>query len=279
MQGQALIAAITADSLRASGLGPRCTRPAPAGFLPKEHGSWSLVLEPLALGLLVAPSFAGGALATAAFAGFLARRPLKVALAPEFSERRCAARRTLVMLSALAVAGLFEAVVTGGWRPLWPLLLAAPLGGLFAYFDAQGDSRAAAAELAGSAAFAMLPAVFAVQAGWATAPALALAAVSLGRSLPTVMTVRTCLRLRKGESVDPTAPLLAAFAAGVVLLALALAHRVPPLIVVGAALLFARSAWFASARRPQWSARRFGISEAILGACFVALVAIAYLLF
>lgn len=58
-------------------------RPASVGtvFLPKEHGSWSLALEPLALGLLVAPSLAGGALAGAVLAGFFARRPLKAALA------------------------------------------------------------------------------------------------------------------------------------------------------------------------------------------------------
>ena len=49
---------------------PRMTAPAPASpaFWPKEHGSWSLALEPVALGLLVAPSPAGLALATAALA-------------------------------------------------------------------------------------------------------------------------------------------------------------------------------------------------------------------
>jgi hypothetical protein len=40
-------------------------------ILPKEHGSWSLALEPIALGLLVAPSWAGGSLAVAVLAGFL----------------------------------------------------------------------------------------------------------------------------------------------------------------------------------------------------------------
>ena len=50
-----------------------------AVFLPREHGSWSLALEPLALGLLVVPSAAGAALAAAALAGFFARRPLKAA--------------------------------------------------------------------------------------------------------------------------------------------------------------------------------------------------------
>ncbi|HQY06456.1 MAG TPA: YwiC-like family protein, partial [Lacunisphaera sp.] len=59
-----------------------------AVFLPKEHGSWSLALEPLALGLLLAPSAAGGALLAAALAGFFARRPLKTALTAPASARR-----------------------------------------------------------------------------------------------------------------------------------------------------------------------------------------------
>jgi hypothetical protein len=276
MPSQALIAAITTDSLRATGLG--CGRPSPAlaAFLPKEHGSWSLVLEPLALGLLVAPSLAGGGLATAAFAGFLARRPLKAALAPEFSERRCAARQTVVMLSALAVAGLFETVVTAGWLPLWPLLLAAPLAGLFAWFDAQGDSRAAAAELSGSAAFALLPAALATLAGWPVPAALALAALALARSLPTILTVRAALRLRKGQPVRPGAPVLAAlFACGVILLLVAGGH-VPFIAAGGVALLLLRSVWFATALRPQWSGRAIGTSELILGLCYITLAAVAY---
>src|SRR5438067_8458307 len=38
-----------------------------AVVIPSEHGGWGLTLEPALLGLLVAPSIAGGALAIAAF--------------------------------------------------------------------------------------------------------------------------------------------------------------------------------------------------------------------
>src|SRR6187549_2967288 len=94
-------------------------------FLPREHGSWFLVLEPLALGLLVAPSWAGGALAAATLSGFFARRPLKPAFSPVPSARRQVARRTLAMWSVLAGVGLLEAVILGGALALWPLVPAA----------------------------------------------------------------------------------------------------------------------------------------------------------
>ena len=48
--------------------------------VPKERGGWSLALEPVVLGLAAAPSAAGLPLAGAVLAGFLARRPLKLAV-------------------------------------------------------------------------------------------------------------------------------------------------------------------------------------------------------
>lgn len=245
-------------------------------FLPKEHGSWSLAFEPLALGLLAAPSPAGGALATAALAGFFLRRPLKVALAPGSAVRRRDARETVVMLSALAVAGLFESLVFGGLTALWPLLLAAPFGGLFVHFDARNDSRAAGAELAGSAAFAFLPAAFATLAGWPWRAALALAALALARSVPAVLTVRACLRLGRRRSADVLTPLAAAILALGVLGYLAAQPLVPRLAVGLAALLLLRTVFFVTPLRPAWPARRVGLIEAVLGVIYVGTLVLAY---
>ena len=55
---------------------------------PKEHGSWSLALEPVALGLIAAPSLGGIALGMAVMAGFFARRPLKIAVGDRNPARR-----------------------------------------------------------------------------------------------------------------------------------------------------------------------------------------------
>jgi len=247
--------------------------PATAVFLPKEHGSWSLALEPLVLALLLAPSAPGVALATAAFAGFLARRPLKAAFAPEFSERRRAAREALVMLSTLAVAGGFEVLVLGEVAALWPLLLTVPCGLLFAHFDAQGEGRAAAAELAGSAAFALLPATCATLAGWSAAGALALAALALARSLPTVLTIRTFLRQRKGEPAIAAIPVLAASGALGLVGWLAARGELPWLAAAGALALFLRTLWLLGPWRPAWSARRIGSIEAALGLAYLLLAA------
>jgi len=180
------------------------------------------------------------------------------------------------MLSALAVAGLYETLVLGGLAPLWPLLLAAPFGGLFVWFDAQNESRAAAAELAGSTAFAMLPAAFATLAGWSWPMALGLSAAVLIRSVPTVLTVRTCLRRSKGQPVGVLAPLAGGLLAFALAATLAVQHLMPAAIVGLAGLLFLRTALFLSPLRPGWSARRIGIFEAVLGVLYIGAAVLVY---
>ena len=99
--------------------------------LPAEKGSWSLVSEPILLGLLAAPSWAGAALAVGAFATFLCNRPLKVYLADRrrgrVYERTALARRYLALYAAIAVAGFAGGLALGGWRPFAPLAAAVPL--------------------------------------------------------------------------------------------------------------------------------------------------------
>ncbi|HTL73645.1 MAG TPA: YwiC-like family protein [bacterium] len=241
--------------------------------LPKEHGSWSLALEPIALGLLVAPSWAGIPLALAASAGFFLRRPVKISLQAQPDPRRSLAAICVGALLFVAAASLLLAMELGGVTRLWPLIPAALAGSLFAWFDARGANREGAAELAGASAFALLPATFASLAGWPAANSLALAAVMLARSVPTVMVVRTFLRRRKGGSVSPVPALLTALAATGILGWLALWSLVPWSVAVFSVLLAARAFWLGSPAAARWSARRLGYLELFMGAALVIVAA------
>lgn len=247
-------------------------RPAATVFLPKEHGSWSLALEPLALGLLVAPSWAGGALAAAVLAGFFARRPWKASFDPVNSGKRIVARKTLIMWSALALAGLFQAGVLGGWPALWPLLLAVPLGGLFVWQDGRNNSRALVAELAGCAAFALVPAAVVTLAGGRPEVALALTAVAAARSIPAILTVRSFLRAAKGESSGAGLSVLCAGVSLLILVTLVAAKFLPPIAAGWGGLWLARTLWLVGSWRPAWPARRVGQMEAALGLLYVVMI-------
>jgi hypothetical protein len=245
-------------------------------FLPREHGAWSLALEPLALGLLVAPSAAGGALTATALAGFFARRPLSTLLRGETSADRNLTRFTLGLLTLLLIIGLIELKLISGFTAAWPLLLAMPCAGLFIYFDHHHESRAAAAELAGCATFAILPAALASAAGWSAPTAWALAALALARSLPTVLTIRTYLRLEKNQRAYRSRPLLAGVIALSVITLLAREQLVPGLAVSFLTLSLTRTFWLTSAWRPHLPAKQIGLQEAGLGLLYLGVLAYAY---
>ena len=250
--------------------------PARSVFLPKEHGSWSLALEPIALGLLVAPSRAGAALGLAAVATFLARRPCK-AMFTASGPRRRDARLAFFVFTALAFAALATALVLGRVEHFWPLLPAVPVAVAFGFLDRENQGRTTLAELAGAAAFAVLPVTAATLAGWSHPAALALGAVCLARSLPTILLVRGFLRARKGARRAPLlVTVLPAALAALVLAWLAFASLVPAIVAGFALLLLARAGLIASPLARRWSARRVGITEAVLGAVFVLTVFLAY---
>ncbi|MCC6414795.1 MAG: YwiC-like family protein [Opitutaceae bacterium] len=234
-------------------------------FLPKEHGSWSLALEPLLFGLLVAYSPAAGALAVAAAAAFFMRRPIKrLAI-----KREPEAARVVMLLGACAAGGLAATVALGGWTPLLWLLPTLPFAWLFVHWDSQKESRATHAELAACGIFAFLPAVMAEQAGLPKLTALALCVLMLARSLPTVLIVRTYLRRRKGQRIATTPAAVVTAATLAALLALGVTGHMPWLITALAAVGALRLLLLLPKFPPVWSARRLGITEACFGAAYV----------
>jgi hypothetical protein len=282
--------------------------------LPKEHGGWSLTFEPLVLALLAAPSWAGLALALALVAAFFLRRPLKQwRTAPE-PPRSAEVRAPIGWLVALAATAGGLAVALGGVKPLVLLIPTVAAGLVFVWCDLRGEGREQAAELAGAAAFAFVPAGIAAFAGWPAAAALALAAVMLARAVPTVLVVRAYLRMRKGERgstgayrpIDDgqeclevarasrpwvgqkqsdmgkmpmplVAPALLASCAAVAGVAWFAAHRlVPWLAVVLLGGLAVRAAALLVWPRPAWRARQVGIAEAAVGTAYVVAVGLSW---
>jgi hypothetical protein len=244
--------------------------------LPKEHGGWSLALEPLVLGLVAAPSAAGAALAAAVLAGFFLRRPVKIFFGGTEDVRRPAALGAVVGLGVLAVAALALAAMLTAPSRLWPLLPAALAGAVFAWFDSRHEGREAAAELAGAAAFAFVPAALASAAGWPPAPALALAAVMAGRSVPTVMTVRAYLRRLKGQPVSRLPAITASFAALAGFVLMVRAHLAPEVAVWCGALLAARALVLLGPAAPGLKANTVGLAEAGFGGVLVLVLALSW---
>lgn len=242
---------------------------------PREHGSWSLALEPLVLGLAVAPSGAGLALGVATLGAFFARRPLRLCWEGDSPEAAPAARALLVCSLVAAAALGFSVALHGTAWLLW-LLPPAVLGAVFLFHDLRRHGRSATAEIVGAAAFAFLPAGLARLAGFPPAASLALAAVCLARNVPTVLYVRARVRAQKAAAVSPAPAVLAAGLAFLGLLALVRAGLAPTAAAVLTGLLFARAGWLLGPAGSRLTARTIGLIEAGLGVLFVAGVALAW---
>ncbi len=242
---------------------------------PKEHGSWSLAFEPLAFGLLAAPSPGGAWLGAAVALAFFARRPLRIAWRDASPEQRVTAWGALAVCGVGAAAALFGAIAVGGVGWLVWLGPAAIGGAIFLWFDLQNAGREAVAEVAGAAAFATLPAALATLAGWPPATALALAVVMIGRSVPAVLTVRAALRHAKTGEFHRAPALIAAGAFLAAGIWLADAWIAPRLAVLALAVLTLRTIFLLVYPRPQLRARTIGMIETVLGLAFVVAVALA----
>ncbi len=171
--------------------------------LPTEHGGWSLTLEPVLLGLLVEPSWAGLAIGVAALLAFLARTPLKLALVDRHRGRdlertRLARRVAATELAVLAVLGALALVLAE--EPFWwVLVLAAPLVAIELWYDIRSRSRRLTPELAGSIGVAAVVAAIILAGGGSDRLAAGLWCVAAARAIAAISFVRVQLRRSKGR--------------------------------------------------------------------------------
>lgn len=249
--------------------------------LPAEHGGWSLITEPIILGLLVAPSLGGLSLGLAAFACFLARHPLKIAVGDRRKKlvlrRTSFADRFALGYTALAIIFFAIAVTKTPNESLWPILFAAPLVLVQLIYDGLGQSRKLVPEIAGAIAVGSISTAIALAGGWSRPAAYALWIIVACRHVPTIMYLRVLLsrrRDRQRTSID--AAVIAVQLLALIAVAVLLVFKVAPaLTLVVFALLFVRAV-IGLLDRTAPVPKKLGISEIAFGAFTVLLVGAGY---
>jgi len=234
--------------------------------VPREHGSWFFVLEPLLLTLPLCHGRASLLLALAAFLAFLARRPLVAAWSGSASMRDQAvqARGLSVVLLTLASLAAIP-VLLGAPASAWCVAgLMLGLSVVASRCEQKGWRRSLPGELAGVLAFGLLPALLVLAEGLAADLAVLVPLVLLLRSLPAFLSLRAFLRARKRAARDLAGVLLPPLCA-VVLALLGWSQGVLPLASLVFAGIFTLRSLLLVAGGAGWSATRMGISEALLG--------------
>jgi hypothetical protein len=256
---------------------PRQRSALAAVAVPTEHGGWGLTAEPVLLGLLVAPSVAGGLLGLAAVAAFMARTPLRVVLVDRHRDRsldrtRLAARVLVVEVVAIgALVGAAALVAAGGFW--WPVVVAAPLVVVELWFDTRSRSRRLAPELAGTWAICAVSSMIVLAAGHGGREAVAVWLIVGARatsSIPHVVAQVACLHGR------PAPPRRVLVGDVVALAAASVAVFLEPRAVVGAVAVAIAVALQRPLARKAVPAKTIGIRQSVLGLAVVLAAAIGF---
>lgn len=242
--------------------------------LPAEHGGWGFLLEPIVLGLLLAPSLRGAALGLAMLALFLLHQPLKIALKSyrqsKRTQRTTWAERFVLLYGLSALVSLGLALYGAANIALLPLLVMAPLFLVQLALDINNESRSLWAELAGATALGGIATAIALLGGWDLLPALSLWALLAARTMPSILFVRAKLRGQRGNAVDPRVLIMAHGLASAAVLLLALGQLLPWLSVVGIVILDAR-AYVGLRSTAPLKASTVGLREMLFGGLLVLL--------
>ncbi|GIW24415.1 YwiC-like family protein [Meiothermus sp.] len=244
--------------------------------LPNEHGGWGFTLEPILLGWLVAPSWAGLGLGVFALAAFFTRHPLKLWLADVRKGKRFprtpVAGRFALAYGSVGGLGLLLAFVRAEGPFYWPLLAALPLIAVQLWFDAHNKSRNLLPELAGAIAMGSVATGIGLAGGLEPSVALGLWLTLAARAYAAIHYARTQVMRARGLAVSfRTAYLAEVVAVGALLLG-ALAGWVPWLGVLAVGLLLPFSAY--TFARPPVPARVVGWSQMAFGLLVVTLTAL-----
>jgi hypothetical protein len=248
--------------------------------LPAEHGGWGLLLEPVVLGLALAPSGAGAAIAVAAVAGFLLHHPAKLLLLD--MRRRTVYPRTRVAIRvagvylAVALAGLASAWLAGPREALVPLALALPPAAFQLACGAYASGRSLAAELVGALALAATAPAILLAGGSDARTAVLVWAVLAARAAGSIIYIRARLRRDRGLGGSPAPALTVHAAAAAAFCWMAAAGVAGWPLPAAFAVLLARAAWGLSPWHEVVRPRTVGLHELGYGVVSTALFAAAF---
>jgi hypothetical protein len=247
--------------------------------LPVEHGGWGMLGEPLLLGLLAAPSWPGLGVGLAATFAFLARHPLKLALADRRAGRRgartLAAERFVLAYGGLAAGGVALASPGGaGW---WvPFAAAAPLALVQLVHDLRNQGRHLRPELLGGVALGAIVAGELMAAGWDVTRAFAAWGLMALKAVGAILYVRARLRCDRGLAFSGW-PVVALHALALGASAALASFQLAPWLAVAAfGVLLARCGYGLSRFHRKVRPQVVGIMELAYGLCFVLLLAAGY---
>jgi hypothetical protein len=215
-----------------------------------------------------------------AFACFLARHPIKVAIGDRrrhrVLRRTSFADRFALLYVTLAVAFFAFVVANTSKESLVPLVLAVPLVLVQLIYDGLGLSRKLTPEIAGALAVGSIATAIALAGGWTRTTAYALWVIVACRHVPTILYLRAVLSRRRGQQQAVNGPVIAVqLLALLVVLILFFFKIAPAFALLVFVVLFVRAV-IGLFNQAAPTPKKLGISEIAFGAIAVVMIGAGY---
>ena len=248
--------------------------------LPKEHGAWGFLFEPIVAAVAVVPSFAAVWIILLVIGAFLTRQPLKILLsgwrAKQNLPQTAVALKFVILYGTIFCIGLLGSLTFARLENFVPFALVIPLAIYQIYCDVSRQSRQLLPELTGAMAISSSSAVIALAGGWNPLVAYSLWAIFVARLIPSILYVRNRLRLEKGKEFFLMPVLASHFMAVGAIGMLAGNGLVSKLTLAMFVVLLIRAFWGLSPFRKKVKAMKIGIWEVIYGTLTVLSVIVGY---
>jgi len=247
--------------------------------VPSEHGGWGLTLEPVLLGLLIAPSIIGALLGIGAFVAFLLRSPLKL-IVIDMRRKRWLDRSQLAVRFAIGELVVLAAITTAAlrktsWSWLVPVAIAALLVGVEFGFDVRSRGRRLVPELCGSVGIASVVAVIVLAGGQGANLAIGAWLVLSARAVGSIPFVRVQIARFRRTSANIKSSDAAQFAAIIIgVVAAVTEHQMFAGLIGLLVVMFLQLVWV---RREPLAAKVLGLRQMAIGIALVAVTAVGVL--
>ncbi len=246
--------------------------------LPKEHGAWGFVLEPLLLSLIVAYTLDGLLIAVATFFMFLSNQPLKILTTKSATKKiKSASKYLLLFYFFLSIILLLYPLFNAEFHSLIPFYIAVVILLVYKYAVFSSLSRNLFVELLPIFSMTLIAtSIVMIDNSFSTNPII-FTLLLLSRAVPTVIYINAKVKWAKGVKFSVLPTHIANIGFLLFIIYSSFNNLLPMLSILGAFMLAVRSGIGFSRFSFTNSVKQIGVAEFVYGFLFVAINGIAFL--
>lgn len=236
-------------------------------YLPAEHGAWFITLEPILLGMIVTPSWAGLYIGLAMYGILFLRQPLL----KWKHQRRWS---DILWMSGFVIVCFLSAIAISTWQIVLFLVPCVFFGTIALGLEMMGQRRSLLAEILATLSVGAAASMIGLGGKLSLQTSLLLWLIVLLRLLPTMLTVRMILRIKHQQPHHPVLSYVSHIIAVTTVSYLVWQTIVPMGVGFIIVLLSLRGIWLLVHPPLQANPKQIGVQEAVIAIASIFILGI-----